>query len=157
MQHILQARKTEIESIRGAYYQLPAVERVQAQRLGNGGSIKAVNYTISGWDGGKDIFNFCGLQSRAPVYDGTCMEAVPYTLTSVDTAPYACSALSNGTILTGDDCTLQVDRQLDCAAVCECITGDPEQQLIERGCGSGRFVTPFCLNTNNQTHHCIIL
>ena len=115
------------------------MERVQAHRLANGGSIKAVDYTISEWDGGNDAYNYCSLQSRAPAYDGTCMEAVPYTLTSVDTAPYACSALSNGTVLTGDACTLQVDLQLDCAAVCECFTGDPAESLIERGCDEARF------------------
>lgn len=134
----MQARLTEIESIRSAYYGLPAVERVQAFRLANDGSIKAVNYTISEWEGGKDTYNFCSLDTRAPVYEGMCTEAVPYTLTSVDTAPYACSAFSNGTVLTGDDCILQVDRQLDCAAVCECIVGDPIMELVTRGCGEGR-------------------
>lgn len=135
---MLQARLTEIESIRSASFQLPAVERVRTFQAANNGSITAVNYTISEWDGGTDTFNYCSLQTRAPVYDGTCIEEVPYTLTSVNTAPYACSAFANGTVLTGEECTLQVDRQLDCAAVCECTVGDPVEQIVERGCGAGR-------------------
>jgi hypothetical protein len=146
---------TEIASIRSAYYQLPAVERVVAFRKANGGSIQAVNYTISKWDGGKDTFNYCHLQSRAPVYEGTCVEKVNYTLTSVAALPYACKAFLNGTVLTGEACTLQVDRQLDCAAVCECVTGDHDVDLVERGCAADRRVLaswivfmPYHLNTS---------
>lgn len=102
------------------------------------GDITAVNYTISAWVGGSAAFNYCNLDSRADVYDGVCTDATQYTLTSVDTAPYACTGFPNGTTLTGSDCIAQVDHQLDCQATCECITY-PQAGQIVRGCSDTRY------------------
>lgn len=115
----------------------------------NDNNIHAVNYTISAWDGGKNTFNYCSLQSRAPVYAGICTDAISYTLTAVDTAPYACTSFPNGTTLTGEDCTGYVDKQLDCIAVCECFEEDALLGTITRGCGENRCADSFLI------HHCM--
>lgn len=133
----VQARRTEISLIQSEVAQLPAVQRISEHMVRTAGDIKAVNYTIAAWVGGQDAFNYCKLDSRAEFYSGTCTDSIPYTLTSVDTAPYACSAFPNGTTLTGSDCIAQVDHQLDCQATCECLSL-PEEGQIERGCGESR-------------------
>jgi hypothetical protein len=142
----MQARRTEILSIQSEVAQLPAVQRVNEHLVRTGGDIKAVNYTIAAWHGGNDIFNYCNLPARAPVYEGTCTPSIPYTLTSIETAPYACTAFPNGTTLSSTDCITQVDRQLDCQAVCECVEYPVDGQ-VKRGCSAGRFISCFlCIN-----------
>jgi hypothetical protein len=135
----MQLRRTEIESIESLVNQLPAVVRVNAQLAASGGDIRAVNYTLVEWDGGSDAYLWCSLDSRAPAYMGTCTDAMPYTLTSVDTAPYACAKFSNGTTLTGDPCTEQITLQLDCKAICTCTTGDADAGTISVGCSNTRY------------------
>lgn len=133
----LQARRTEIALIQSEVAQMPAVQRINEHLVRTAGDIKAINYTISAWVGGQDAFNYCNLESRAGVYNGVCTDSIPYSLTSDDTAPYACSMFPNGTTLTGSDCIAQVDHQLDCQATCECLTF-PEAGEIVRGCGDNR-------------------
>lgn len=141
---MLQARKAEIESIQAQVTQLPAVERVLYQISANG-TINAIDYHVVYWDGGSDAYNYCNLEERAPQYAGTCIEAISYSRTTVEDPPYACGAFSTsgGVNLTGDECLLQVDRQLDCKACCECYVID-DLGYVTRGCDGGSMCAP-CL------------
>ena len=134
----VQLRLREISEIWDEVTQLPAVARVNAQLALTGGNIKTVDYTLVEWDGGSDSYQYCNLPGRAPAYEGVCTPAMVYTLTGVETAPYACTTYPNGTALTGSACTAQVDEQLDCKAVCECVTGQMDLGTISRGCSSDR-------------------
>jgi hypothetical protein len=137
----LQARQTEIAAIRSEVDQLPAVQRVNAHLAVSGGDIHAINYTSTAWNGGSKDFNYCRLGARAPVYEGTCVPAMPYTLTSVETAPYRCNTFPNGTTLSGLACTHQIDLQLDCNAVCECVMEELQAGTVRHGCSTTRFST----------------
>lgn len=121
-------------SIRDEVSRLPAVQRVSALLAANDNKILAVEYTIAAWHGDSEHFNYCELDSRAPAYDGTCTDRMPYTLTGVETAPYACGAFANGTTLAGAECQGQIDRQLDCDAVCECVAPAAIPGAVDRGC-----------------------
>ena len=139
----LQARSDEIVSIRDEVSRLPAVQRVNALLAANDNKILAVEYTIAAWHGSSEHFNYCELQARAPAYDGACTARMPYTLTSVETAPYACSAFANGTTLAGAACQSQIDRQLDCDSMCECVAPAAIPGAVDRGCAEAECAAPF--------------
>lgn len=131
----------EIEAIQAEVTLMPAPQRVSAQLAANDDDIRAVNYTIAAWDGGSDAYQYCSLPQRAPIYEGACVEAVPYTLTSVNSAPYACGAFPTGATVAerGTTCQDQVGLQLDCNAVCECVAASPDDPgTIVQGCSSTR-------------------
>jgi hypothetical protein len=134
----MQARKDEIVSIREEVSQLPAVQKVNAHLAASGGNILSVNYTITAWQGGSETYNFCSLAARAPFYQGSCVPKMQYTLTSAEAAPYACSTFPNGTSLAGAACIEQVDLQLDCAAMCECVTAGAIPGKVKRSCDTDR-------------------
>lgn len=134
----MQSRLTEIDSIKSSVATLPAVERVNNHLAANSDDIHAVNYTIAAWNGGNEAFNYCNLDLRAPVYDGACVDAMPYTLTSDENSPFSCGLFPNGTALNAANCIRQIDLQLDCNAVCECIVEDTEAGTVDRGCSSER-------------------
>lgn len=119
--------------------QLPAVQRVNAHLAASGGNILALNYTITAWPGGSETYNFCSLQARAPIYEGKCVPKMHYTLTSVESAPYACSSFPDGTTLSGQACQNQIDLQLDCATVCECVSPGAILGQVNRGCDANRW------------------
>jgi hypothetical protein len=81
----------------------------------------------------------CNLSNRATTFKGTCLPAVPYIVNSKPyTEPYTC--LSNNPEIsiypTGDDCTRQVDLQLDCGAICVCSEPIENQMDLKQGCNS---------------------
>ena len=128
----MQSRMTEIDNIRASVSTLPAVERVNNHLAANSDDIRAVNYTIAAWDGGNEAFNYCNLPLRAVTYEGVCTPAIPYTLTSDENSPFSCGTFPNTTALSGAGCIRQVDLQLDCAAVCECVAADPDAGTVTR-------------------------
>lgn len=87
----------------------------------------------------------CNVAERAPEYSGTCKPAIPYTVVgSSTTAPYACevsnvtttaaAAAALGAALAGEECAAEVDRQLDCDALCVCAASVPNSMGVTTGC-----------------------
>ena len=87
----------------------------------------------------------CDLQARAPLYSGTCEPAMPFQANSnSSTTPYACQSLDSNTPLTGDACTSQIDKQLDCSAVCICADVAPDQLSVSTTCAASDSTPTYC-------------
>jgi hypothetical protein len=99
---------------------VPAIEKVQ-------GGIN-ITYNLAKWEGNTTAYLECNLGVRGPDYVGRC-EALPVTCvsTSNDSVPYTCTKPDSTTVPGNissstyrEQCELPCDRQLDCAALCEC-------------------------------------
>lgn len=63
----------------------------------------SVDYNLATWEGNSTAYLTCNLDLRGPEYQGRCV-SMPVTCTAnpVDSRPYNCSRLSDGSVVSGN-------------------------------------------------------
>ena len=80
----------------------------------------------------------CNMESRAPEYAGVCMNSTfTYDAQQLNSStPYICMNITDGVLTADVACTLPVDRQLDCDALCVCQVPVTNTTTLSSGCAS---------------------